>query len=305
MIFKFWGLIPFSAVLATACGDLSMPDPGSSGRKNSGDKYRVPPSSELEFDLSKCGFDLNKPSETISSRRMSMVPKKISIPRLLWTENYTITGLSIVEESLQRAVVTFSAQSSPASSSEQINASIAALSTGFSADLLKIEERAKIGVSHSDWRGVFCSLQPAVRLEHGMTDKVIIEFDKPLPINPLLMADINRLLGEMGSPRSWSGITGKVVESLNPEVSVGSTWSGRVYSSPVSPTVEIDGPSGKMQVQAEFAVKLTYDFGSVSTNRAMGLPSSVTWYVDSTTNMFKLTQVDFGDGNLVNFLPDR
>jgi hypothetical protein len=299
------GIAPCATLLLIGCGDLSMPDAGSSIRRTSADRNRVPASNELEFDLAKCGFDLTKPTETISSRRMSMVPKKISIPRLLWTETYTISGMSIVEESLSRSIVTYSAQSTPASTLDQVNAQLGALSAGFTADLLKLEERAKIGSLHSDWRGVFCSLQPAIRLEHGMTDKVAVEFDKPLPINPLVIADVSRLMAEMGSSRSWSGITAKVSDSLNPEIPIGSTWSGRVTSGPVSPVVDIEGPAGPMRIQAEFAVKLSYDFGSPAANRSMGLPNSVTWYVDSSTNMFKLTQIDFGDGAIVNYLPDR
>jgi hypothetical protein len=51
------------------------------------------------------------------------------------------------------------------------------------------------------------------------------------------------------------------------------------------------------------AVKMTYDFGGESANDAMGLPKSVTWYIDTGTRSFKLVQVDFGDGLLKNYLP--
>jgi hypothetical protein len=301
----YMGVFPIVSALILGCGDLSMPDAGSSGHKTSIDRNPVTPSSETTFDLAKCGFDVSKPTAAISSRRMSLVPQKIVVPRMLWTETYSITGLSIMEESLMRSVVTHSAQSTPSSSLEQINSAISALSGGFTADLLAISERAKIGALHSDWKGVFCSLQPAMRLENGLTDKVVIELDKPLPVSPLLIADASRLRSEIGVKRTWSAITAKVIESMNSEVPVGSTWSGRVSLAPVSAFVTIEGPAGPQQIQSEFAVKMTYDFGSVAANNAMGLPSSVTWFVDSGTKMFKLTQVDFGDGNLVNYLPGR
>jgi hypothetical protein len=303
-IFK-WGLGPLVAVLIAGCGDLSMPDTGSGRHKSGSEGNPVTPSTEASFDLAKCGLDLTKPTTNVASRRMSMVPQKIVIPKLLWTETYSITGLSIIEESLVRSIASFSAQSTPSSSLDQVNAAVNALSGGYTADLLSVTDRAKIGMLYPDWKGVFCSLQPAIKIENGLTDKVVIEFDKPLPVSPLLIADFSRLRSEFGVKRSWSAITAKVTDSMNPDVPVGSTWSGRVSLIPVSPTVTIDGPSGKQQIQAQFAAKITYDFGSASANAAMGLPSSVTWYVDAETNMFKLTQVDFGDGTIVNYLPDR
>jgi len=76
-----------------------------------------------------------------------------------------------------------------------------------------------------------------------------------------------------------------------------------VYSNPVASSVAVVGPNGKTNISAEMAVKMTYDFGGESANDAMGLPKSVTWYIDTGTRSFKLVQVDFGDGLLKNYLP--
>jgi hypothetical protein len=232
-----------------------------------------------------------------------MVPKLVSIPRLLWTDTVTIKGSAIFEESLERSVITYAAQPSPASTAEQVTTALKPLRSGFSADLLKLDQRAKIGLLHEDWKGVFCTLQPAVRLEHGLSDKIVVTFDKPLPISPLMVADRQRLLAELGIERAWDGITAKVVESLNSDVAVGTVWTGKAILSKVPAVTDIDGSDGKVSIQADVAVKLSYDFGSPSINQSMGLPAAMTWYMDTAAKGFKLLQVDFGDGQLVNYLP--
>jgi hypothetical protein len=63
------------------------------------------------------------------------------------------------------------------------------------------------------------------------------------------------------------------------------------------------GANGKTTINAEMAVKMSYDFGGETANHALGLPKSVIWYIDTTTRSFKLVQVDFGDGVLKNYLP--
>ena len=74
-------------------------------------------------------------------------------------------------------------------------------------------------------------------------------------------------------------------------------------SEPASGSVQVAGPAGKISITSEIAVKLTYDFGSLEANKALGLPKSVTWYLDTATKAYKLMQVDFGDGVPVNYLP--
>lgn len=299
-----------SSLLTVSCGDVDLPDSGLS-RGVSGDGQGVKASSELTLDLEKCGFDLSKPGANLSSRRMAMVPKSMVVNTkllggLFTTQtNVTIAGMSIIEESLSRSVATFSAQATPATESEEVSASLKSLTSGFTADLLTTAERSKIGETYADWKGIFCSLQPAMRIERGLTEKIIAEFDKPLPVSPLMMASIARMKSEIGVKRSWSGITAKVIESSDPNVPNGSSWTGRVLSQPVKASIEVDGPSGKVSINADLAVKMTYDFGSAQSNAALGLPSSVIWYIDSATKSFKLTQMDFGDGVVVNYLPDR
>jgi hypothetical protein len=297
------------SLLVTSCGAVDIPDSLDHRGNRNGDATAG--SSESKFDLSRCGFDLAKSASTISSRRMAMVPKNMTVTTTLLgglfttQTNVAISGLSIDEQSLTRNIFTFTAQATPAVDSEEVQSIISNLNSGLTADLVTPADRAKIGETYSDWKGVFCSFQPAKKIERGSTEKVVTELDKPLPLSPLLIADVGRLKAEMGVKRSWTGITAKVVDSSDPEVQVGSSWTGRAFSSPVAASVQVDGPSGKLNIASDLAVKLTYDFGGARINAAIGLPSSVTWYIDDATNSLKLTQVDFGDGVMVNYLPDR
>lgn len=291
------------AAAATGCGVADMPDLNSS---RGDDGQAVVPSTETAFDLTQCGFDMSKPAAVFDTRRLTMVPQPMTITSgeiFVWQVQTSLSGNSVFEESLLRSVGTYSAQFSPAVQSAQATSVLAKHSAGFAADLLPPAERAKIGEIYQDWRGIFCSFQPAIEITRGSTEKVSIALDKPLPLAPVLRADIGRLRSEIGVKRVWKQITAKVTDTTDPNVPAGSSWTGVVYSQPVASSVAIIGPNGKTTVSAELAVKMTYDFGGESANDAMGLPKSVTWFIDTGTRSFKLVQVDFGDGVLKNYLP--
>jgi hypothetical protein len=303
-----WRWMPLSMTLA-ACGSVDMPDAGLDGSVRTTNGEVIAPSAEIQFDLSQCGFDASKPGTQISSRRMSMVPvtKTVNVPVLggilVAQQNVTISSLAINEDSLARSVGTFSAQVSPEVSSPDVTALLNQYSGGYAADLIDVATRSKIGETFPDWKGVFCSFQPAIKLQKGSAEKVIAELSRPIPVSPLLTAPLSRLKSEIGVKRTWSGITAKVSESTDPNVPVGSTWTGRVESMPVSSSAAINGPNGRQTIQSELAVKMTYDFGSVAANRALGLPKSVIWYIDTSTKSYKLTAVDLGDGQPIYYLP--
>jgi len=305
-IIKRISYVSVLASLTFGCGVEDMPGSGV-GSKTSSNGNTVQASDETTYDLNKCGFDLTKPGTNIASRRMSMVPKTMQVtPGIIpITTNVTISGLAIFEDSLSRSVSTFTAQSAPSVNSDQVNALLARYNSGFAADVMEPAGRAKIGVTNADWKGVFCTLQPAVKLERGSTEKVTVSLSKPLPVAPLVVGDIARMKSEIGVKRVWTGITATVSNSTDPNVPVGSVWTGGASSQPVAASAIIDGPNGKVTVQAELAVKMSYDFGSDAANDALGLPKSVTWFIDTSTKSFKLMQVDFGDGVPVNFLPDK
>jgi len=294
----------YVSIAVTGCGVADMPN--LAGGRGGDDGSSVEPSSESSYDLSLCGFDPSKPSNVFASRRLTMLPQQMTITTgevFTWQVQTTLMGNSVFEDSLSRSVGTYSAQFSPAVQSAQASSILAKHSAGFAADLLPVVERAKIGEVYPDWRGVFCSFQPAIEIQRGSTEKVSIALDKPLPLAPLITADLSRLRSEIGVKRAWKQITAKVTDSTDPNVPNGSSWTGVVYSQPVASSVAITGPSGKTVINAELAVKMTYDFGGEGANDAMGLPKSVIWYIDTATRSFKLVQVDFGDNVLKNYLP--
>jgi len=298
----------FMASLVTAgCGAVDVPD-DLSGRRRSQDGSDVTPSLEATFDLGRCGFNPSKAEAILSSKRMAMIPQSMNVTTggiLVWQTKSTLNGMSILEDSLSRSVVTYSAQFSPTVDSAQSTAIMQKYTAGVSAEILPVAERAKIGETYADWKGVFCSFQPAMEIQRGMTEKVTISLDKPLPLAPVIVTDIERLRSEIGVKRAWKGITAKVTESSDPDVPVGSSWTGVAYSQPVARSAVLTGSAGKTVINSELGVKMTYDFGSESANRAMGLPKSVTWFIDTTTKSYKLMQVDFGDGTLQNYLPAK
>ena len=297
------------AGLTAACGAVDMP--GSGVGKTTADGDTVQPSEETSFDLTKCGFDPTKSAGTISSLRMAMVPKSMQVASKVLggfysvQTNVTISGMAVFEDTLSRGISTFTAQSAPTVNSDQVDVLLGTYNSGFAADLMPPADRSQIGEKHPDWKGVFCTFQPAIKLERGSTEKVTASLSKPLPLAPLLVADIARMKSEIGVKRVWKGITATVTDSTDSNVPVGSSWTGGASSQPVSASAVIDGPNGKVTIKTELAVKMSYDFGSDATNKALGLPKSVTWFIDSATRSYKLMQVDFGDGVPVNFLPAK
>ncbi len=293
----------------TSCGAIDMPDAGLGGSGKDSDGEIIAASEEAQFDLSKCGFDPTKPGTQISSRRMSMVPvtKTVNVPMLggilVNQQNVTVSSLAINEDSLVRSVGTFSAQVTPQVTADEVTALLNQYSGGYAADLVDVSMRSKIGETYPEWKGVFCSFQPTLKIQKGSAEKVIAAFSKPVPVSPLVTADLERLKSEIGVKRSWTGITAKVSESTDPNVPAGATWTGRVESMPVSATAAVNGPTGRQSIQSELAVKMIYDFGSVAANKALGLPKSIIWYIDTATRSYKLTVVDFGDGQPVYYLP--
>jgi len=298
----------FMASLVTAsCGAVDVPD-ALSARRRGQDGSDVTPSLEATFDLGRCGFDPSKAGAILSSKRMAMIPQSMNVTTggiLVWQTKSTLNGMSILEDSLERSVVTYSAQFSPAVESAESTAITQKYSAGVAADILPVAERAKIGETYPDWKGVFCSFQPAMEIQRGLTDNVSISLDKPLPLAPVIVTDIARLRSEIGVKRAWKGITAKVTESTDPDVPVGSSWTGVAYSQPVAKAAVLTGSAGKTVINSELGVKMTYDFGSEAANRAIGLPKSVIWYIDTATKSYKLMQVDFGDGTVQNYLPAK
>jgi hypothetical protein len=298
----------FASPLLAACGAMDMPDVG--GKPTSSDGSGVTPSGETEFDLTKCGFDVSKPDAMISTTRMAMVPvsKTVTVQVLgvpIGTQAVTVSGMAINEDSLTRRVGSFSVQSTPQVQSPEIVELTSRYSGGFSADLMSLTDRAKIGSLQPEWKGVFCSFQPAVKIQKGTTERVQVELSKPMPVSPILTADLARIKSEIGVKRAWTSITAKVVDSTDPNVPMGSVWTGRVDSAPVASTVAIATATGRQTIQSELAVKMTYDFGSAEANRAIGLPKSVTWYISTATRSYKAMAVDFGDNQPVYYLPAK
>lgn len=296
-----------ASILTASCGPGEKPSgtaPSRTPRPAPADGT-ADGANETTFDLSKCGFDKSQPGVNFSSRRLSIAPIPMTVTTLILggiftkTDNVVIDGMAILEDSMNRTVSSFTGSVTPALDSEDVKPILAKLSGGFSADILEPTPREKLGETNADWKGVFCSYQPAVKLERASVERVTVDLDKPLPVSPSVVANIRRLKSELGIKRFWKQITAKVTSSTDPAVAVGTVWTGGATSEPVAPTATIDGAA----ITAELAVKLTYDFGSPEANKALGLPKSITWYLDTASKSYKLIQIDNGDGVPINYLP--
>ena len=293
--------------MAASCGPGEMPSgtPPTRTPRTAPVDSNADAANETTFDLSMCGFDKTKPGVNFSSRRFATTPIPMTVTTAILggiftkTDNVVIDGMAILEDSMTRTVSSFTGAVTPAVDSADVKPIVAKLSGGFAANILEPTPREKLGETNADWKGVFCSYQPAVSLERGAIERVTVDLDKPLPVSHSVIANLKRLKAELGIKRFWKQIAAKVTTSTDPSVAVGTVWTGSATSEPVAPTATVAGAA----IQSELAVKLTYDFGSPEANKALGLPKSITWYIDTASKSYKLIQIDSGDGVLENYLP--
>ena len=294
------------ALLYTSCGTGSVD--GSSKPRVS--RTPAPPSGdaggltlETSFDLSKCGYDIARPTALLSSSRLNMLPLTFTVPGLLGIfppKQVDVNATMIAEISLTRSVITEQSSASTSGSTEELNAALERYHRGGEATLIDVDSRAKLGETYPEWKGVFCSVQAAKRIDRNFSGHVAIEFNQPLPFAPMAASNKARFLLEMKAKRAWSGIVAKVTESDDPSASVGTSWTGSVIAEPVATSVTT--AKGKA-VSADAAVKFTYDFGGAEKTGAIGVPSSAIWYLNFASKSVLLIQLDAGDGKVVDFIP--
>ena len=286
----------------TSCGPNGSIDGGSSitGKKTDADPRTAPPAdanstaakstAETTFDLTKCGYSIASSTAVLNSQQLAMVPATISVtvPVVIFQtkKDVTVTGTFVMESSLGHQTLSYKATPSSNGDVAEVAAFVASATGSGEATLMTLDKRAKIGESNPDWAGMFCTVQPAMTIQHNGDQSVTADFSQPVPFGLLVGGDAARLKLELASKRSWNNVVAKVVASTNTSVPVGTAYTGNVTLEPVSV-----GSGGD-----DVAVKITYNFGSAEKNQILGLPSSIIWNIDTAAHTVKSVQVDVVGG---------
>lgn len=284
--------------------DGSSSFPGSKaneaeGRVDPNKGSKSPPIGDTSFDLTKCGYSLDSQTAIIASQQLAMESSTItvSVPVLggifQSKKTVTINGTFIMETSLNRQTVSYKSTSSPSIDSAEVTAALAASTGSGDATIMDSDDRAKIGETNPEWAGIFCTLQPATRIERNSDTHVTTEFSQPVPYGVIAAGDVERLKTEWGTKRTWSNVVAKIVESTNPSIQAGTALTGNVVAEPIK--MDPSSPLG------DIALRITYNFGGAEKNQMIGLPASIVWYVDSASHKVKSVQVDTTGGAPVAF----
>jgi len=115
-----------------------------------------------------------------------------------------------------------------------------------------------------------------------MPNATEIEFNPPLPYIVMPMASRSRFELELPKSRTFSNIKAKVTRTTNPKLGGVSTREGSVTLSPAESSRTFTGSDGRnVDVRADYAFRLEFDFGNHETTEALGLYRTATYYVDS------------------------
>lgn len=248
------------------------------------------PGGESEFDLMGCGFDPEKPQALLASEQLSMqsFKKTYTVPVLggLLTKQteVTYTGSLVLESSLRSQIFSHGASASTSVEVDAAKTYLSNLKSATEAQIIEPAARAKLGLTYPEWSGLFCTLQPTRQLTDSTGHQVSVSFSKPIPIGVLAVAGLERIKAEINGTKSFGNIEAKVTSSDDKNIAVGTVYNGSVQVSSV-PVSSVAGVSG------DFAVTIRYDFGGADKNKMIGLPTSVTWILDSVQKKVTASQV--------------
>lgn len=132
----------------------------------------------------------------------------------------------------------------------------------------------------SAWNGIHCGVIPISKLtEKTGTHTTVVEFDPPLPyfVSPFMTKA--RFAKEFPDQKQFS-VTARVAQTSNPKTQTGATATGTVYIRPIdSESLIVENDGSQINVDATYAFRLDFDFGSFEQTSALGLNKLSTWYV--------------------------
>ena len=173
---------------------------------------------------------------------------------------------------------------------------LAAQSGMLITDYLSYSDRATLTDVDPVWNGVTCTIQPASRTVNTVGKRVVVVYDKPLPIHISPIAARERYEMEINHARHWE-LNATVVESENPSLKVGQVIPGTVDIEPVSNQQNIPMIDGSVvTVASDTGIRIRIKFGTDAITNMMGLTPDSTYLVDHTTHLFHSITADLKDG---------
>ena len=156
------------------------------------------------------------------------------------------------------------------------------------ATLFPLERRHDLKSKAPVWDSVLCTAQAAARLSNSAEGKrTVADFYPPLPYWISPKADPKRYAAELGSLKSWDTVTATIVESAR-GLAPGTMVKGSAKVEEVQATASIIGRNGDVvTVSSDVAYKFSYNFESAERTADLGLPASVTFYIDYASDRFK------------------
>lgn len=166
----------------------------------------------------------------------------------------------------------------------------------------KLEELFKSG----SYQGITCGLIPITGMTETTGDHATtVTFDPPLPyLLPPVMSK-TRFAKEFSETRTFSGINAKVVTSTGDKVSTGQSISGSASIVPVDASATFTNTEGAVvTVDADYAFRIEFDFGSHETTNALGLYKVATYYV--VDGEYRVINVETGvtEAPKIDFIKD-
>lgn len=165
--------------------------------------------------------------------------------------------------------------------------------SGFSGDthyrFLPVEERVVLYRNDPQWQGVKSAIQPVVHFSSTLgNSRTVIQFEDPFPVSISPLSNLEDLQSEIGDKREWSGLKAKVVETENPDLSVGSTYTGSVTIKKIPSHFELpELRGGPRVINSDIAFEIYTNFQSEDTTRALGMYPLMRYYFDCGAKDFK------------------
>lgn len=137
-----------------------------------------------------------------------------------------------------------------------------------------------LGDTHKVWNGTMCTFVPATKLVNergGM--RTVVSFEPPMPMQLSPKATAKRYEEEIGDQRVFSDLTVSVDETNHPELTA-KTVKGKVTVTRIAPSATVDdGKGGKVEIKADVAYKMAFEFDTPKTTFLLGLQPEVSYYI--------------------------
>jgi hypothetical protein len=149
-----------------------------------------------------------------------------------------------------------------------------------------------------------CGVYPVTKIvEQTGAHATTTSFTPALPyfLSPLMSK--TRFIKDFPSAKTFSGLSVSVASTSNELIDNGQTASGSVTITPVSPETSFQDTEGRtVQVQADYAYKIEFNFGDHETVNSFGLYKVATYYVKGGKFHVITVETGVGDAPFINYI---